>query len=90
MRKWELDKQDVRLLFGGITARRHKQLSTRTEVRILSQDRLLRATGLIGIDRCLHRVLPRLQADKWARTPTSQLPDGAPLFKMIAGGVFAL
>lgn len=90
MSKWELDTKDVRLLLGGITNRRLKQLSSRTEGRTLSQDQLLRATSLIAIDRCLHQLLSRRQADKWARTPNRQLPGGTPLFNMIAGGLTVL
>jgi hypothetical protein len=88
--KWELDTRDVRLLFGGITTRHLKRLSTRMDGRILSQDQLLRATSSIAIDRCLYKLLPRRQADKWARTPNRQLPGGTPLFNMIAGGLIPL
>jgi hypothetical protein len=89
MLKWKLDTKDVRLLLGGITIRRLKQLSTRTEGRILNQDQLLRAASLIAIDRCLHKLLPRRQADNWARTPNRELAGGTPLFNMIAGSHLA-
>jgi hypothetical protein len=65
-------------------------LSTRKEGRILNQDQLLRATSLIAIDRSLHELLPRRQADNWARTPNSRLPGGTPLFNMIAVGPTSL
>jgi hypothetical protein len=65
-------------------------LSTRTEGRILNQDQLLRATGVIAIDRSLPKLLPRRHADNWARTPNSRLPVGTPLFNMIAVGPTSL
>jgi hypothetical protein len=89
MGKWKVDTKDTRSLLGGITSRRFKQLSTRTEGRILNQDQLLRATSVIAIDRSLPKLLPRRQADNWARTPNSRLPGGTPLFNMIAGGPIA-
>ncbi len=90
LRKWKVDIKDARLLLGGISGRRIKQLSIRPERRILNQDQLLRATSVIAIDRSLHNLLTRRQADKWARTQNRCLPGGTPLSNMIAGGPLAL
>jgi hypothetical protein len=41
MKKWRVGPKDVRLLLGGITSQRFKQLSARPERRVLKQDQLL-------------------------------------------------
>lgn len=58
MRKWKSDAKDVRPLLGGITGRLLKHLSTSAEGRILTQDQLLKATGVFAISNCLHKLLP--------------------------------
>ena len=90
MRKWKVDTKDTRLLLGGITSSRFKLLSTRPKGRILNQDQLLRATSVIAIDRSLHKLLPRRQADKWVQTPNRRFRGGTPLYNMVEGGVLTL
>lgn len=89
-----LDKNAIskyaRLLLGGITSRRFKQLSTRPEGRILKQDQLLRAINVIAIAPSLHKLLPRRQADKWVQTPNRQFCGGTPLYNMVGGGALTL
>ncbi|HKU24528.1 MAG TPA: hypothetical protein VJQ54_03595 [Candidatus Sulfotelmatobacter sp.] len=90
MRRWKVDTKDARLLLGGITSRRFKQLSTRPEGRILNQDQLLRVASVIAIDQSLHKLLPQRQADQWAQTPSRQFRGGTPLYNMLAGGALTL
>lgn len=93
MKKWRVGPKDVRLLLGGITTQRFKQLSARPERRILKQDQLLRVTTIIAIDDSLHKFLPRRQADKWVRTPSQdwRFRGGrTPLSDMLDGGILTL
>ncbi|WP_348270064.1 hypothetical protein P8936_06445 [Edaphobacter paludis] len=90
MRKWKVSTKDARLLLGGITSRRFKQLSIHPEGRILNQDQLLRATNVIAIDQSLHKLLPRRQADKWVQAPNRQFCGGTPLYNMVGGGAITL
>lgn len=90
MRRWKVDTKEARLLLGGITNRRFRELSTRPEGRVLNQDQLLRVACVIAIDRSLHKLLPRRQADKWIQTPSGQFRWGAPLYNMLAGGALTL
>jgi hypothetical protein len=90
MKKWKVDTKDARLLLGGVTSRRFKLLSTRPEGRILNQDQLLRATSVIAIDRSLHKLLPRRQANKWVQTPNRRFRGGTPLYNLVDGGVLTL
>jgi hypothetical protein len=90
MQKWKVDAKDIRLLLGGISTRRFRQLSIRPEGRILNQDQLLRVTSLIAIDQALKELLPWQQADNWARTPDMRLRGGTPLHNLIRGGTVTL
>lgn len=86
MRKWKVGAKDARLLLGGISSRRFRELSTRPAGRILNQDQLLRVTSVIAIEQALQKLLPRRQAGKWALTPNWRFRGGAPLYNMIVGG----
>jgi hypothetical protein len=86
----ESNAEHTRLVVGGITSRRYKQLFTSSEGRILSQDQLLRAIRLIAIDHSIHKLLSRRRAEKWVRTPNRQVYGGTPLFGMIVGGSITL
>lgn len=84
--KWKLNTRDTRLLLGGMSSRRYKQLSSRPAGRVLRADQLFRVLCLIGIDRSLRNLLPRRQASNWAQTPDRRLPGGTPLYSMIHNG----
>ena len=53
-------------------------------------DQLHRVTCVIGIDKYLHKLLPRRQAEKWAQMPDMRFRGGTPLFNMVDGGVLAM
>lgn len=90
IRKWKIRTKEARLLLGGISSRRFKQLSNRPEGRILNPDQLLRVTSVIAIDQALRELLPRRQANAWANTPDMRLPGGTPLHQMIRDGPLVL
>jgi hypothetical protein len=77
-------------MLGGITKRRYKLLSKRSEGRTLNQDQLLRTTNVTAIDQSLHQRLSMRKADEWAQTPNKQFYGGASLYNLIAGGPIAL
>jgi hypothetical protein len=70
MARWKVSPRDMRLLLGGISSRCYKQLKARQKGRILNQDRLLRVIYIIGIDKALHILLDRKQADRWVQMPS--------------------
>ncbi len=90
VKKWRISVKDARLLLGGISGERFKQMSTRPEGRILNPDQLLRVTSLIAIDQALQELLPPQPANAWANTPDMQLPGGTPLYHMIREGPLVL
>ena len=90
MQKWKVGAKDMRLLLGGITSRRLRQLSVRPEGKVLNQDQLLRVTSVIAIEQSLHKLLPKRQADKWVQTPDKRFRGGTPLYNMVQGGALTL
>jgi hypothetical protein len=92
MKKWRAGPKDARLLLGGITSQRFKQLSASPEGRILKKDQLLRVTNIIAIDDSLHKLLPRRQADKWVQTPSRDwmFRGRTPLNDMVDGRILIL
>lgn len=91
MEKWKVGPKEVQLLLGGITSKRFKQLSARPEGRILSQDQLLRVTSIIVINKSLHMLLSRRQADKWVQTPNrDSMCRRTPLSYILDGGICSI
>jgi hypothetical protein len=72
MARWKVGLKETRLLLGGISSRYYKQLKARQEGRILNQDQLLRVICIIGVDKALHILLDRKQADRWVKTPSKE------------------
>jgi hypothetical protein len=92
MKRWKVGPKDSRILLGGITSQRFKQLSEKSEGRILNRDQLLRVTTIITIDDLLRRLLLRSYADKWVQTPSQdgRFRGRTPLSDMLDGGILTL
>jgi hypothetical protein len=89
MKGWKVGRKDARLLLGGISSQRFKQLSLHPEGRILNSDQLLRVTTIIAIEDSLRNLLPRGQAKQWVHIPSREwrFCGRSPLSAMIDGGI---
>ena len=92
MKGWKVGPKDSRMLLGGITSQRFKQLSENPEGRILNRDQLLRVTTIIAIDDSLDELLPRRHANKWVNTQSTEwrFRGRTPLSDMVDGGILTL
>jgi hypothetical protein len=92
MKRWMVGTKDSRILLGGISSQRFKQLSLTQEGRILSRDQLLRVTTIIAIDDSLRNLLPRGQANQWVQTSSRDwnFCGRTPLNAMVDGGILTL
>jgi len=89
MKRWKVRPKDSRMLLGGITSQRFKQLSLKPEGRILSRDQLLRVTTMIAIDDSLRNLLPHGLVNKWVQTSSRdwRFCGRTPLSAMVDGGI---
>jgi len=92
MKRWKVRPKDSRMLLGGITSQRFKQLSLKPGGRILSRDQLFRVTTIIAIHDSLRNLLPHGQANKWVQTSSRdrRFCGRTPLCAMVDGGILTL
>ncbi len=90
MERWKIDEKSARLLLGGMSSTRFRQLKARPKGSVLNPDQLLRIICIATLDESLGAVLPKRQVNQWAQTPTMSLPGGTPLYGMIHGGTTTL
>ncbi len=91
---WQIKDEDARQLLGGISngAYYHLKQSTRTSVKTLDQDKLVRVSYLIGIFKALNILYSQRLADQWMQLPNSNPIFGGrtPLDYVLRGGTPAM
>ena len=91
MERWNVRDEDARSLLGGMANGAYYEMKKQPD-RLLSADRLLRISYLIGIFKALNIVHSTALADEWVRLPNTNRIFGGmtPLEYMRAGGLPAL
>lgn len=88
---WKLRDEDARGLMGGISNGSFYQLK-RSPAKTLDQDKLTRASLLVGIFKALNILYSVKLADAWVQLPNTNPIFGGqtPLAYMLKGGVPAM